>query len=567
MGILDAPSVPAAQASASYVPKVGTVWTFQATTLGVQNGTPSGGTVGASRVRSLGFRHSQSDTISIPFRFPRWVNKVGVRVSWAPSTSRTDTAGTTTGSPVVTDTLVSAADQGKPVSGTGIPANTFVGTVIAGTSFRLSSSSSSQVDVNATVTNAAASVTISNVTVGGNVRWTCQSDVWPDNSAIVPGVTYNVTDPSPVGDVRKTVSLADDLVVDEWTNFRIGRLGTDAADTTLVNANIFEVQFVATDVAPTYTPTTRLPTIPAATMIAGANIAPRGPWPSLWSTDTEWTDWVKPQIDNAKSLGLNAIRMQGSIGGLAAGTYTMAQYLARWNQRLDYIASLGMYAYVTGGGFDDWGGATDAQAAGYYAQWAAMLATHNNVIGVDISNEGLFFGPSAAYGGSATSGLQLTLNQTVQLIATLSTAIKGACNLPVSQSLIYNNGTEFNTKTQPALIERYVDFYDIHLTVGATSAPTPAEAALFFNHRWAKKPILFGEFSRNAAQTTANRQAYYNDVKTLLTSRPEFIGGLAYAMADQNSTDNTKQFGLWDLAGNPRTDLTTILATFPKTRP
>lgn len=63
---------------------------------------------------------------------------------------RTDAATVTSGSPVVLDASITAGNVGKPVTGTGIPANTYVGTVTVGVSFRLTSSRSSQVDVNAT---------------------------------------------------------------------------------------------------------------------------------------------------------------------------------------------------------------------------------------------------------------------------------------------------------------------------------------------------------------------------------------------------------------------------------
>jgi len=56
----------------------------------------------------------------------------------------------TSGNPVVTDSHIGAGDQGLLISGAGIPGATYVGTVTGGTSFRLSSSPSSQVDVNAT---------------------------------------------------------------------------------------------------------------------------------------------------------------------------------------------------------------------------------------------------------------------------------------------------------------------------------------------------------------------------------------------------------------------------------
>lgn len=68
-------------------------------------------------------------------------------------TFRTDTGcSTTSGSATVSDAAIQVADQGKPVTGTNIPANSFVGTVTAGTSFLLSSAPGSQINVNATGT-------------------------------------------------------------------------------------------------------------------------------------------------------------------------------------------------------------------------------------------------------------------------------------------------------------------------------------------------------------------------------------------------------------------------------
>jgi len=67
--------------------------------------------------------------------------------------ARTDAScGTTNGSATVTDTSITALDAGKGVTGSNVPAGTYVGTVTAGVSFKLSSSQTAQVDVNATGT-------------------------------------------------------------------------------------------------------------------------------------------------------------------------------------------------------------------------------------------------------------------------------------------------------------------------------------------------------------------------------------------------------------------------------
>jgi len=60
--------------------------------------------------------------------------------------------GTTSGSATVTDPGILALEKGATVTGAGIPANTFVGTVAPGASYLLSSSPTSQVNVLATAT-------------------------------------------------------------------------------------------------------------------------------------------------------------------------------------------------------------------------------------------------------------------------------------------------------------------------------------------------------------------------------------------------------------------------------
>jgi hypothetical protein len=78
---------------------------------------------------------------------------------------RTDTVGTTSGSDVATDVSIVAGDLGRPIptGTTGIPNGSYVGTVTPGVSFLISSSPTSQVNVNATTTGSRS------VTFGGDV--------------------------------------------------------------------------------------------------------------------------------------------------------------------------------------------------------------------------------------------------------------------------------------------------------------------------------------------------------------------------------------------------------------
>ena len=51
--------------------------------------------------------------------------------------TRSDSITTTTGSNVVLDATVTGLDRGSPITGTGIPANSFIGTTVEGVSFTL----------------------------------------------------------------------------------------------------------------------------------------------------------------------------------------------------------------------------------------------------------------------------------------------------------------------------------------------------------------------------------------------------------------------------------------------
>jgi hypothetical protein len=74
---------------------------------------------------------------------------VWMRTYVSVAASRSDSVTTTSGSPTITDASITTADQGRLVTGTGIPNNSYVGTVTAGVSFLLSSSTSAQVNANA----------------------------------------------------------------------------------------------------------------------------------------------------------------------------------------------------------------------------------------------------------------------------------------------------------------------------------------------------------------------------------------------------------------------------------
>lgn len=86
---------------------------------------------------------------------------LGFEVTVPASASRT--VGITNGSSVVTDTSAVAADAGRAITGTGIPAGAVVGNVTASTGYNLYNPSENGTTINATATNASLSATLGGI--------------------------------------------------------------------------------------------------------------------------------------------------------------------------------------------------------------------------------------------------------------------------------------------------------------------------------------------------------------------------------------------------------------------
>ena len=108
---------------------------------------------------------------------------------FCPAPQRSDPATVNGGSDSVSDAFITAADLGRPVSGTGIPAGTFVGTVTAGSSFLLSASATSQINVLATKSNNTDNPP--SVTLAGAQNQTVPACVWSKTYTIVTGADGN----------------------------------------------------------------------------------------------------------------------------------------------------------------------------------------------------------------------------------------------------------------------------------------------------------------------------------------------------------------------------------------
>lgn len=122
---------------------------------------PGSGTVDSSPAGVIALGTAYTVILKLEVGADQFVKRATVDLE---TVSRIDSCGGTNGNPVITDTAITANDQGRQVTGTGIPTTTYVGTVSAGTSFRLSSSPNAQLDVGFTGTTGAVNVTLAAVT-------------------------------------------------------------------------------------------------------------------------------------------------------------------------------------------------------------------------------------------------------------------------------------------------------------------------------------------------------------------------------------------------------------------
>jgi hypothetical protein len=284
--------------------------------------------------------------------------------------------------------------------------------------------------------------------------------------------------------------------------------------------------------------------LPSDALIRGANVAvkfqhyPR-PWHNLW-LEWVWDHWIRWQVDLARSLGVNCIRIIGSLSAVAEGDLSTEQYRGRWQQLLDYLGANDVFAYPCLSDLRDWGSGTLSGATDLYRSLGALFDGHATVIGMDVTNE--------AKDGLRpnTSGRQLEA-----LLDRLTEALRQKTTKPLTHSRSLHGAEDW---TQP-WVGRFAgisDFTDVH--VYYTPARTDAHPML--REPWADRPIIVGEFGIELDEPPSARTARYAAIKELMATDARFTGAFAWDIASDN-------FGLFDTRGNPRSDVATIFTTFP----
>jgi hypothetical protein len=290
--------------------------------------------------------------------------------------------------------------------------------------------------------------------------------------------------------------------------------------------------------------------------IKGGNITvkPSGHgWAGLWA-EWDWDNWIKPQVDRARILGMNAVRIIGAPESVLvdpiAGTLlkvSQATYNGRWVQLADYCLRNGMYLYPAP--VERWAYETYQTSQGGSAPWnfqnptvtavvvscAQTLSTYSNVIGFDIFQEG----------AGASDGLVLA-----DVLALFASIRAVAPNIPLTTSnssggfgsapAFWNDTTSLSYQVQTAA--GGADFIDLHVYLDTVN---PADMDIFLNR--ISKPILIGEFGDSQDQTQSAQTARFQSISTL-HNRTGVRGSFVWALADQSVT-SSNQWGVWDNTG------------------
>jgi hypothetical protein len=287
--------------------------------------------------------------------------------------------------------------------------------------------------------------------------------------------------------------------------------------------------------------------LPGGTLIRGANITvkdsnyPR-PWHNLW-LEWDWERWIKWQVDLAKSVGANCIRMIGSVSVVAEGALPFDQYGARWSQLLEYLSAQGMLAYPCPGQLDQWGSGTPSQAEQLYRQLGEVFSGHSNVLAVDVSNEAL----NEVAGGRSAAELE-------GVLMPLDHALRQTMDKPLAHSMTVSRAEDWAWPW----ISRFSEMSDV-LDVHVYYRAAPSDAAALLHNTGGTRPVLVGEFGIGTDRPEADRVAYFQSIKKLLTSDRRFVGALAWDIA-------SSRFGLFDSDGVARHDIADVFTTFPLRR-
>lgn len=307
--------------------------------------------------------------------------------------------------------------------------------------------------------------------------------------------------------------------------------------------------------------------IPPGIRLRAGNIALHGgDWRDLFfNWDSLWSTWTKPQIDKAKALGMNAVRLITPIDAIVEGAMTRAYFQSKYKQLLDYCLEQGIYVYATGGGWYQYAFYTfgagfidnDANLNLILAEqvaFGAFLDPYPHVIGYDVMQEGFFVKPN-----------NRSMAQMHTLYTAWFTAIRAVTNIPLTCSspvdnAVYalNNSQLFTDLTDAAAAAVYMDFIDMHVYYPLTISDVSN-----FITAIGGKSFIVGEVNSGTTGDTSQTVSDVMAQTTFMVSGPA-LGGFFWAIADTSSASDGR-FGLYSFENfTPRTDLINLVKQWPR---
>jgi hypothetical protein len=316
-----------------------------------------------------------------------------------------------------------------------------------------------------------------------------------------------------------------------------------------------------------YAPVPAWSLLPNNRRIRGANLAPNpsqgGSWINFWGPMWDWTGTVKPQLDNAKALGLNTVRIIGAADFVASGNLTHATWIANLQTVLAYCRSVGLYYYLTMGStvhVTPW----DTNFATELSSTAAAIVSYMDVIiACDVLQE-LFSWDTANDVPS-----YLPTDATTKW----NTALRGTSGwtAPLTYSAYSNSEASFvanapgNACADAVNLQQCgVDYFDIHWYLPEGVGWDHARLA----HTWwstvalAGTRVLFGEYGAPLSWTSAHRVAYYQAMNDTVLhpggNNERCAGQLAWGLIDQSNVTSNQ----WSIFNNS-SDEANVLAVAP----
>lgn len=262
----------------------------------------------------------------------------------------------------------------------------------------------------------------------------------------------------------------------------------------------------------------------------------------MW-TRSDVVPFMLNQVDIAVGrFGANAVRVMGSH--VAADDLGMTTYNALWSEFIEGCAERGAYVYPCMGGMT--AALVTSELEAQAASWGAVVNSHFNVIGIDVTNEWR--------GGAAAAGI--SAGDAWTLVQALAAALRAVTSKPLAISDFLNESVIAADYIWVEYASGVFDWIDLHVYYD-TDAPASSDLDDLLASPWfADFPIVFGEYGIAASEGFAARIAYYEGTRDLQVA----VGGLgSFSWAIKNDA-----FGLVNDAEIGQSDVTVPFQTFPK---